>query len=155
MTRRLHRCKKRWLVEELFKIDIKSSGDCVGAGNIRIHGRKRASIPNYSVRKLIRKFSLGNILCVSDAFNVFVDEGAHCSKEHELTLKSGFISHFSPPSKFLWFLSNCVPSTVRRCCDVCAERLRVDPPISLRLPFRQACGSLRWLVRKISFFVLF
>jgi hypothetical protein len=58
MTRRLHRPKECRLLEEFSRVENKSSSNFVGAGNIRIHGGKRTSIPNYSVRKLIRKVLL-------------------------------------------------------------------------------------------------
>jgi hypothetical protein len=48
----------------------------------------------------------------------FVDDGAQRNtSSRSNTLKSGFIPHF-PSSEFLWFLSYCVPSTVRRHCDM-------------------------------------
>jgi hypothetical protein len=97
------------------------------AGNIRIRGGKRTSIHNYSVRKLIRKSFLSNILCVSDACNVLTDEGAQGTRARSLIPSSLGLSLTSPSSEFLWLLSlrPIYRSMSFRCA--CAERL--DPPL--------------------------
>src|SRR6266576_3926948 len=59
------------------------------------------------------------------------------------------LSRISPSSEFLWLLSHCVQSTVRRRCDVRVPSCSIHP-ICVRLPFRPTYGSFRWLVRERS-----
>jgi hypothetical protein len=123
----------------------KSSRGCVGAGNV---GRKRTSIPNYSVCKPIRKRPqqyTWRLRCMQ----CFVDEGApkRNTSLPSNTLKSGFISHFPLIRVSLapWPLCSIYRSTLLR--RVPSGSIR---PFSCGFRFAQRAGQLRWLVRERS-----